>query len=581
MDFLYAENLGNGIGINLSILRRNTQRHSILMYQHQGSLHADNTRIGNRNNVNTELRLFFEKSRTTACDLALTPEYSCPLAVIEDIVGDPAKWPAAEKLWAISCESMTKQQLTALHATYNTGNAFVYYDTSVQNNNLSYVDPLIYLFRGTHNGQQKLIVLLQFKTHHMGVWSGTLERDNLIQGNEIYILRNAPDSVYFFSLICSEAMNFQNELTQAKQAAIDWIDRPYLIFNPQLNPDPAHANFSAFRKFVFRFFRKEIISLNWNNRTTYNNHPFLGYNTSRSGFYVQSDEINLSEQRIKHNHQQGLYYFYFGFKRHAFLFNSSPTIFHIAIPSVDIVNAMPQQIRREGPELLEICDFNAARNAIEALPNGITDLHVNYLTGVGCTCNFLITHQNCILEKEKLVCLTSGKIDKELGSNWSNIPNIFSIKINEDSEVNRRITFTEDTYPDSLTQRSNYIDTVAELINEVLPDKKVYPDSIADLQTDDLVIGYNADSRADNYKFNVLTTSGEKRIATICFMGTMPDGVIEKTFDFLQALFDKDNNHKRRVVVFYKRGKTILSKSDPNAGNIAVTSDFEGPTFLK
>lgn len=579
MNFLSAENLG--IGINLSILRRNTQRHSILLYQHEGVLHADNTRIGNRNNVDTELGLFFEKSRLTACDLALTPEYSCPLSVIEDIINHSAKWPSAGKLWAIGCESMTKQQLITLQATYNTGDVFVHYDTSILNNILNYVDPLLYLFRGTHNGQEKLIVLIQFKTWHMGVWSGTLERDNLIQGNEIYILRNAPDSVYFFSLICSEAMNFQNELSQAKQSAIEWIDRPYLIYNPQLNPDPAHTNFSAFRKFVFRFSKKEIISLNWNNRSTYNNHAFLAFNTSRSGFYIQSDEIDTTEQRIKHNHKYGLYYFYFGRRRHGFLFNSTPTIFHIAIPSVDIVNGLPQQMRREGPYLIETFDFNAGRNAIEALPNGITDQHVNYLTGVGCTCNFLITHQNCILEKEKLVCLTAGKIDKALGSSWSHIANIFSIKINEDSEVNRRITFTEDTYPDSLIQRSNYIDTVAELINVVLPDKSVYPDSIADLKGDDLVIGYNADSRADNYKFNILTAAGEKRIATICFMGTMPDEIIEKTFDFLQALFDKDNNHKRRVVVFYKRGNSILSRPDPNAGCITVTSDFEGPTFLK
>ncbi len=579
MDFLFAENLG--IGIDLSILRRNTQRHSILLYQHEGALHADNARIGNQNNVDVELGLFFEKSRSTACDLALTPEYSCPLSVIEDIINHPGKWPVAEKLWAVGCESMTKQQLTTLQASYNAGNIFVHFDTNILNSNLNYVDPLIYLFRGSHNGQEKLIVLLQFKTQHMSVWSAAVERDNLIQGNEIYILRNPLYSIYFFSLICSEAMNFQNDLTQAKQATIDWIDRPYLIYNPQLNPDPAHSNFSAFRKFVFRFTKKEIISLNWNNKTTYNNHPFLGFNTSRSGFYIQSDEIDLTEQRIKHNHKHGLYYFYFGLKKHAFLLNSSPTIFHIAIPSVDIVNAMPQQIRREGPELIETCDFNAARNTLEILVNGISDLHVAYLTGVGCTCNFLITHQNCILEKEKLVCLTSGKIDKELGSTWSSIPNIFSIRINEDLEVNRRITFSEDTYPDSLTLRSNYIDTIAELNNSVLPDKAVYPDSIADLKTDDLVIGYNAESRNDNYKFNILTAAGQKRIATICFMGTMPDGVIEKTFDFLQAMFDKDNNYKRRVVVFYRRGNNIVSRSDPNAGNIAVTSDFEGPTFLK
>jgi hypothetical protein len=580
MIFLPISNLD--VNIDLSILRRTTQRHSVLLYQHEGSLHADNTRIGNHNNVNTELELFFEKSRLNGCDLALTPEYSCPLPVIENIIRDPAKWPAGEKLWAIGCESMTKQELTTLEATYNTGNVFVHYDTTVLSNQLNYVDPLIYIFRGMHRGQDKLIVLLQFKTMHMGIWGGGIvERNNLIQGNQIFILSNSPDSISFFSLICSEAMNFPDALQQNQQAIQGWIDNPFLIYNPQLNPNPTHQNFTSFRKFVFRFSKKEIISLNWNNKSKLGAANFMEYNTSRSGFYIQSDEIDLSPNRIKKNHKHGMYYFFYGTKKHAFLVNSSPTVYHVAMPPVDIVNGLGQQIRREGPELLETCDFNATRNAIVTLQNGIVDQHVAYLLDVGCACSFLITHQNCILEKERLVCLTSGKVDKDLGSTWSDIPNIFSMKINEDSEVNRRITFTEDTYRDSLTQRSNYIDSVAELINDVLPEKDAYPDSIADLKTDDLVIGYNADSSADNYKFNILTTAGERRIATICFMGTMPDGIIEKTFDFIQAMFDRDNNHKRRVVVFYKRGNTIRSKSDPNAGNIAATSNFEGPTFLK
>lgn len=570
------------ISINLSILRRDTQRKTALLCQHEGILQANNARIGNLTNVNTELNLFFEKARVTGSDLVLTPEYSCPLSVIEDIINHPAKWPAREKLWAIGCESMTKQQLTDFQASHNVDNVFVHYDTDVLSNNLNYVDPLIYLFQGRNNNQEKLIVLLQFKTMHMGIWGGGIvERDNLIMGNQIYILKNSPDSISFFSLICSEAMNFPDVCQQNQQAIPGWIDSPFLIYNPQLNPNPTHQNFTSFRKFVFRFKRKEIISLNWNNKTKLGANDFMEFNTSRSGFYIESDEIDLSSARVKKNHKHGLYYFYYGVKRHAFLLNSSPTVYLVAIPPVDIVNAIAQQIRREGPELLETCDFNADRNEIVVFPNGITDQHINYLTSVGCTCNFLINDQNCILEKERLVSLTAGKIDKELGTNWSQIPFIYSIKINEDSEVNRRVTFVEDTYPDSLMQRSNYIDAIDELINDVLPNKALYPDSIASLKTDDLVIGYNADSSSDNYKFNVLTTAGEKRIATICFLGTMPDGVIEKTFDLLQAMFDKDNNNKRRVVVFYKRGNCILSKSDLNAGNITVTSDFEGPTFLK
>jgi len=579
VEFRYVEDLD--IGCDLSILRRSTQRHSIILYQHEGSIFGDNARIGNLNNVEVELSLFFEKSRSTSCDLALTPEYSCPWSIIVDIINHPDKWPTAEKLWAIGCESMTKEQLSSLKTTFNNENVYVHFDNAVLTNHLNYVDPLIYLFKGSHLGQNKLIVLLQFKTRHMGVWGSTLERDNLIQGNEIYVLRNSIDSINFLSLICSEAMNFQNELTPEKQRQIDWIDRPYLIFNPQLNPNPIHTNFTTFRKFIFQFPKKEIISLNWNNKTTFNGHSFLEFNSARSGFYIQSDEINRSEQRIKHNHKHGLYYFNLGIKKHAFLLNSSAVVFHIANPSVDIVNAMPQQIMREGPELIETFVLNANRDAFDILDNGITDGHVNYLTGVGCACNFLISDQNCILEKEKLVCLTSGKIDKELGNSWCTISNLFSIKLNENSEVNCRITFTEDTHHESIEFRSKYIDVITVLTNEILPNKAVYPESIADLKDDDLVIGYNTNSRKDNYKYNLLTAAGVGKVATICFLGSMPEFVINKTFNFLQALFDNDNNNKRRVVVFYKRDNMIISKSDPDAGIISATGDFDGPTIFK
>ena len=339
MNFIPISDLN--ISIDISILRRNTQRHSVLLYQHEGVLDANNTRIGNLNNVDSELRLFFEKSRLTSSDLVLTPEYSCPLSIIEDIISHPANWPSAGKLWVVGCESMTKQQLTALQATYNKANVFVHFETAVLNNNLNYVDPLIYLFKGTHNGQEKLIVLLQFKTMHMGIWGGGIvERNNLIQGNEIYILRDSHDSISFFSLICSEAMNFPNYWQQNQQAIQGWLDSPFLIFNPQLNPNPTHQNFTSFRKFILGFTKKEIISLNWNNRTKIGADDFMDYNTSRSGFYIQSDEIDLSPARIKNNHKHGMYYFFFGVRKHAFLLNSTPTIFHVAIPPVDIVNAL-------------------------------------------------------------------------------------------------------------------------------------------------------------------------------------------------------------------------------------------------
>ena len=53
---------------------------------------------------------------------------------------------------------------------------------------------LFYLFRGRHQGQDKLIVLVQFKTKHMGTRLTAMERDHLIEGKIIYILKNQGES---------------------------------------------------------------------------------------------------------------------------------------------------------------------------------------------------------------------------------------------------------------------------------------------------------------------------------------------------------------------------------------------------
>ena len=137
-----------------------------------------------------------------------------------------------------------------------------------------------------------------------------MERNNLIVGSRIYILRNSPDSIRFMTLICSEAMNFEDNLQPQVRQTLMWADLPYLVFNPQLNPAPADSRFTDFRKFIFQSDNKEIISLNWNNRSTIGHGKMITHGSSRSGIYIKSDEINTTDYgRVKKNHALGLYYF--------------------------------------------------------------------------------------------------------------------------------------------------------------------------------------------------------------------------------------------------------------------------------
>jgi hypothetical protein len=551
MNFIFADTLGLNITFDLIALQRNSQRYSTLLYQHEGTLSADQNKIGNASSVETQFNIFFAKAKEKNVDLALTPEYSCPWEVINSIIATPAEWPNEGKLWAIGCESITIESIKQIKADFNRDNSIVYYDESVHNGTQRYLDPLIYLFQAKNNDISKLVVLIQFKTHHMGVWSGgDIERNNLIQGRDIYIIRNSVNSIYFMSLICSDVLNFSNQLDQQKKQDIDWEDRPYLIFNPQLNPDPSHPDFIAFRKCVFQSNdNKEVISLNWQINSKIGIIPMLKNNCSRSGLYVKSNGINLSDRtRTINNHKKGLYYFNNKKNRHTYLLSSEPHCFLIEIPPVKISNAQQAQIRRDGPEIIETFSFNDLKNSLVSIDN-VNDEHINYINSTGCENQFLLNPNNCVLEKERLVCISTGAVNGETGFNWWEIENITSIIMEENLEINGRITVARNLSADSIDRRTKFIDAVNEL--KVILDGKVsFPDSISDLKGENLILSYYHNSHEDNFRYNITTTDGERKIATIAYVGSLPDPIVDQVYSNLRELFDNRNKDIERVVVF-------------------------------
>ena len=303
MEFKYIDDVFSGISLDLEILKRKTQKNSILLYQHEGQLLATLNSIGNASNVNDPFLKFFEMAKVKDVDLALTPEYSCPWEVITNIINDNQSHPSMGKLWVIGCESNSLNNLSQFKQDYENEFITIYYDNELNENSGSFVDPVVYIFKSNINDEKKLTVLIQFKTRHMGVWGGgEIERDNIILGREIYVFRNTPTSIYLMTIICSEAMNFKDTLNEQVKQELDWLDKPYLILHPQFNPKPNHSNFIDFRKFVFLHDHKEIISLNWQLNSKVSDQELLTHKSSRSGFYIKSTQLNLNKQRINNNH---------------------------------------------------------------------------------------------------------------------------------------------------------------------------------------------------------------------------------------------------------------------------------------
>jgi hypothetical protein len=567
-----------GIQPQLEILCRTTQPHSILLYQHTGDLQADHTSIGNRTTVTGQLNAVIQKALDENVDLLLTPEYSCPWEIIGSITSAPERWPRAGKLWVLGCESIKLAALDTFIGNSSGANTYIPIDESVRTKNGSYLDPLVYIFRALHEGAEKLIILIQFKTCHMGAWSDTIERDNLIEGEVIYILRNSANSVHLLTLICAEAMNFPHEFPP-HEIDFQWADMPYLILNPQLNPEPLHADFLDFRKYISRRDKKELISLNWARTSTVLGHSFPRNNTSRSGIYLRSAEVDLSHQRIKHNHRHGMYYFAMGHNKHAYILNSSVDAFLIRIPAVNILEGVPSQQRHDGPKLTEGFCFDAPKTSLSAYTTDVPDHHIPYLVSVDCTCQFLLDPANCIIEKEMLVSLTTANISK--GSVWNDIPNLYSLQSDEQTEPNNRITIIEDSYPANEARRTSYIDTLNAIHNQIFTNPAVFPESLSDLRSVPLKIGYNTNSKNENYRYNVTTNHGETKLATICYLGSAIDGVIEQKFEALQKMFDRGNMNRARVVIFYQRSNEIIAKSDPSAGRISAAVIHDPSSILK
>lgn len=560
------------ICINLNILKRDTQRHSIILYQHVGEFSANVNKIGNSNHDEALLKYtkLIEKAKTANADLLVTPEYSCPLNIIEQIIQNPLSQPNNGKIWILGGESINKEELIKIQR-YNNDNITVIFDETLLEETKNFYNPLFYVFKASQNDVDKLIILIQFKTCHMGVWGGgELERNNLIQGRDIYIIKNNNSSTRLMSFICSEAMNVRQLLTPQIKIDIDWDDKPYLIVNPQINPDPSYSEFILFRHFILESEKKELISLNWGKETTFGGQNFFKDrgNTARSGVFYKTIENDFSENKILNNHKKGFYYLNIPRNKHVYYINGKVELIEIACPPVSITSGVSAQVRRDGPEAINSYYFDIANNKFSQY-NNISDNHITYFTNLGLTNDYFTDPNVRIIDKERLLSLSLGKIVGGLGRQWCEIGNLNSFKLKEATECNSRVTYIDDNYEDSEELRSNYVERINKLSDDILPQTSLYPDSIKDLTKKNIKLKYCDTSKNFNFKYNITDIDDTSVVkTTICYLGVAQDNKINKIFDELQKLFEDGSQGKSRVVVFYSRENNIRSKSDPNAGSI-------------
>jgi hypothetical protein len=236
------------------------------------------------------LRLAVEKN----CDLVLSPEYSCPWEVIRKAITQQSL-PRAGKIWILGCESITPDELQTIIAAH--GNV-IWIHEPIPAGAGRFLDVLAYITKAEATaGGTRNVIVLQFKTQAMG--GDTFERDHLLCGRRIYIWHNPVDNIRLISLICSEALAFD----QAAGVQCRFDLHPFVIFHPLLVADPHHVAISAYRNWLFGeevSKRIEALTLNWARGFTLPGHQPNQY--GGSAIYTKSPEFDLSDAHLEANH---------------------------------------------------------------------------------------------------------------------------------------------------------------------------------------------------------------------------------------------------------------------------------------
>lgn len=559
------------ISTKLDVLGRDTQRNSFYLYQHKGVFFADETRIGN--NDQDEAKTKFLKVLTRAKEeniaLVLSPEYSCPKSIIEEIISNSDLQPSQNKLWTLGGESLNKEDLEHLK-TLSDENLYIHFEDCYSNSDKNYVDPLYYIFKGKHNEVKKLIILIQFKTRHMGgLWSSQIEPDNLIEGNDIYIVKNDNQSVRLISLICSEAMNFNAAYEPNLIDYHNYTDSPYLFLNIQFNPNSSHNNFITFKQFVLSREKRELITLNWGLDTHFigGNNLYEENNAPRSSIYFKTPdaELDYKSKKIIHNHNKGLYFLQIKRNKRVYFLNRDIDLFKIHNKSVSIIDGVEEQQRREGPTASNIYCFNNTKD-LEEIVN-VSDNHIAFLNDRGISNIYLLDSQKSVLDKERLLNISTGKVKGKEESRWSDVIHLNSFILNEADECNNRLTYIEDTFASSETIRKINCSNLIELDSFILSDNTLYPHSIKRLGYKNLQLAFSDNASEHYYKYNVVNDEGILQKATICYIGNASEREVKITYDELQKLFEIGSQGKDTIVVYYKIGTQIKQLSSSKAGS--------------
>lgn len=559
MKAIFVDEILNGWGLQapeFSILKPDAELAHILFMQPKGEIvvKSDHVHIGNYPSADTTEKYlaFFRLADSKNAHLATTPEYSCPMEVIQEVIAGEV-FPKLGKIWVFGGESITKQGLQALEIQIGEIGGFVHFDRNVLDQPNNFVDPVFYLLKAKNSdGEPQKIVLIQFKSAPMGVWTDSRERDWLITGKEIYVLRNPGVSINLFTLNCSDALNHKAIFEAIGEIDPAWMRNPYLILHLQLNPKPADGNFSEYRRTLISHQKNfELLCVNWARGTgeKENDRPKEWVKFSGTSFSITSNEIALDESTFHQNYFQGCYLINGGKGRYSYYFHSEEWVFYLKTTKVNQVeNAMHPQMRRSGITGVEAYIWD---NEKWAFPIN-SKVHPDHSFFEDWThMKELLSESLRPLDIERIIELSTGSMNLKLDpTQWWKIDTISSLKLTDNESI-LSITFSQDRSNEAESKRREKADNFQEIQQRLIHDPRAFPDSLKKF------VG----SHSGKVRFKLdhphspptnLSLRNDSDSMTVVYLGSVTEAYAKDFESRFKAKFYGQNG--RRLLIWFKKG---------------------------
>lgn len=346
----------------LAALEPRREPYFALLCQPDGTIHASDARIGNSDPVAAApmYAAFLTRAVSSQAQLVVTPEYSTPWSLIDEIARGTMR-PPDGAVWVLGCESITPDELEtrAAQINGNPGTRLLHEPfEAIQRAQRTFVDPVVFVFWAVdQSGSNVLSFLVQFKSV-VSRDPDHVELRHLYLGKDVYKFTPQVGDISLITLICSDAFEFSNEL-------VDLHYRNLLLLHIQLNQRPGHVDYAGYRLRLFAVASNsavEVVCLDWSTAVAVEGGNGRWKSIAGSAWYVSPTCLTVADAEVNQLHKDGVYYSIVGDRWHVFYLNYSPHA--LLLRKVRVFSTGPQALAaRLAPEVVERTVWNREQGA--------------------------------------------------------------------------------------------------------------------------------------------------------------------------------------------------------------------------